>query len=150
MNLLTLHFDAINTGGNLMGERDEKFKLLLQQLIEEEIKRGSKKLSIRAAAYLIGLTESDLEEYVRNPFGNVQWNKLYKGEPAPIGIPLIVTIHDSIRNCNEIRYPVIYRKGFYSDKFAFYLYGDEERILHPEINKVLAWKEFPKTYEYFQ
>lgn len=76
----------------------------------------------------------------------MEWQSIKNGLP-PVGIPLVVTIHDSFRNRRELRYPVYYRKSAYGESWGFYVYGEEEHILLPEYSEVLAWREFPEIYE---
>ena len=74
------------------------------------------------------------------------WTSIKDGLP-PVGIPLIVTIYDSFKGKRELRYPVYYQKGFFSNNYGFYLYGNEDNLLLPEYSEVLAWCEFPNVYE---
>lgn len=76
----------------------------------------------------------------------MKWNNMKDGLP-PVGEALIVTIYDSIRNRRELRYPVTYRKCFYSDDYAFFQYGHDDGILLPEFSQVLAWAVIPKPFE---
>lgn len=74
------------------------------------------------------------------------WMPIGDGKP-PVGVPLIVTIKDSIRGRNELRYPVYYKKSLYGGCWGFYVYGDEDSLLLPEYSEVLAWCEFPEIYD---
>ena len=74
------------------------------------------------------------------------WMDAAKGIPLP-GVPLIVTIWDSIHNRKELRYPVFYHKGAYDNEFAYYLYGNEDYKLTDEYSRVLAWSLFPDVWE---
>jgi hypothetical protein len=76
----------------------------------------------------------------------IKWIPITSGLP-PIGEVLIVTIFDSFRQRNELRYPVYYRKSYYSDGYGFYQYGVEENILLPEFSEVLAWMPIPKMWK---
>lgn len=64
----------------------------------------------------------------------------------PQGSVLIVTVHDTHRQRNELRYPVYYRKSYYSNNYNFYQYGIEEDILLPEFSPVIAWMPIPEPY----
>lgn len=74
------------------------------------------------------------------------WISITEGLP-PVGAPLIVTIHDTLRQRNELRYPVHYRQSFYSNGYNFYQYGSEEMVLLPEFSQVIAWMPIPNPYE---
>lgn len=74
------------------------------------------------------------------------WMPAKKGVPLP-GVPLIVTVYDSIRHRLELRYPVYYRQGNFDEEFCYYLYGNEEYKLTDEFSKVLAWTFFPKVWD---
>ena len=74
------------------------------------------------------------------------WMDATKGIPLP-GVPLIVTIWDSIHNKRELRYPVYYRKGNFDNEFNYYLYGNEDYQLTDEYSKVLAWSLLPEVWE---
>lgn len=73
------------------------------------------------------------------------WTSINDGLP-PVGKALIVTINDTIRQRRELRYPVEYRKSYYSNHYGFYQYGIEENILLPEFSEVVAWMEIPSPY----
>lgn len=75
----------------------------------------------------------------------MEWHDIKDGLP-PIGTALIVTIFDSIHNRWELRYPVEYRKSYYSDHYGFYQYGLEENMLLKEYSEVFAWMEIPEPY----
>jgi len=45
----------------------------------------------------------------------MKWEILETGKP-PVGVPLIVTIHDTFRNRKELRYPVYYQKSLFPKK----------------------------------
>lgn len=86
---------------------------------------------------------------VRNSYpeeNTFKWIPIDKKCP-PTGEALIVTIYDTYRQTNELRYPVYYRQSCYCDKYYFYLYGIEENILLPEFSKIVAWMPMPKPYE---
>lgn len=75
------------------------------------------------------------------------WKSLNDDGKPPVGVPLIVTIWDSIRNRRELRYPVYYQKSMFGGGFRWCLFGDEERVLMPDYSRVLAWRELPKVWE---
>lgn len=75
-----------------------------------------------------------------------RWIPIEEGLP-PLGIPLIVSVYDTFKITNELRYPVIYRKSLFREGYNFYVYGAEENILLPEYTVVKAWMEFPGTYK---
>lgn len=74
------------------------------------------------------------------------WTPIGEGKP-PIGMPLIVTIYDSIRNRRELRYPVYYQKSMWNNNYCFCLFGNEEQILLPDYSRVIAWRYFPEIWE---
>lgn len=76
----------------------------------------------------------------------MKWNNMKDGLP-PVGASLIVTIYDSVHFRRELRYPVTYRKCFYSEEYGFFQYGHEDGVLLPEFSNVLAWAEIPKPFE---
>lgn len=76
----------------------------------------------------------------------IKWIPITEG-PPPTGEVLIVTIFDTLRQRKELRYPVSYRKSYYSDNYGFYQYGIEENILLPEFSEVLAWMPIPKMWD---
>lgn len=82
----------------------------------------------------------------KNKLTNNQWIPITEGIP-PTGDVLIVTIFDTIRQRRELRYPVSYRKSYYSDSYGFYQYGVEENVLLPEFSEILAWMPIPKPYD---
>lgn len=79
------------------------------------------------------------EQPTVNPFKPIK-----EGLPQ-IGVPLIVTIYDSIRFRRELRYPVYYQKSLFCDEYGFYVNGTD--ILLPEYSEVIAYMEIPNVYE---
>lgn len=75
------------------------------------------------------------------------WNLLSLEKP-PVGTPLIVTVYDSGRCRNELRYPVYYGKSLYSDEYVFTMLSHEGVITFvKEYTKVIAWQKLPQIYE---
>ena len=75
-----------------------------------------------------------------------EWTNINDGKP-PVGMPLIVTIDCTFRNQRELRYPVVYRKSFYSDSYGFYEHGLEDQLLTAEYSPVIAWMPLPEPYK---
>ena len=73
-----------------------------------------------------------------------KWKPIKEGLP-PIGVPLIVTIYDSIRFRRELRYPVYYQQSIFCDEYGFYVNGTD--ILLPEYSEVIAYMLIPNVYE---
>ena len=71
---------------------------------------------------------------------------LLRKEELPVGKPLITTIHIKENNSRELRYPVIYREGFYTQGSGFFMFGQEEYGLWPDSCTVLCGVEFPEPY----
>ena len=76
----------------------------------------------------------------------MNWTPLSKKMPKE-GDVLIVTIFDTLRQKNELRYPVYYRQSYYSNEYGFYMYGVEGERLLREYSKVLAWMPIPHPWE---
>lgn len=75
-----------------------------------------------------------------------KWISIKDGLP-PIGAPLIVTIHDTMRQRRELRYPVYYRHSMYGSGYGFYQYGEAGSYLTPEYSPVLAWMKVPQVWD---
>ena len=74
------------------------------------------------------------------------WMPISEGLP-PMGVPLIVTIYDTINSRRELRWPVFYQHSLYRDEWGFYQYGSEDYKLDPEMSEVLAWQQYPEIWE---
>lgn len=94
----------------------------------------------------IGMDFITFEDLIKGQPSVKQFKPIKEGLP-PIGVPLIVTIYDTIRFRRELRYPVYYQKSLYCNKYGFYMYGNEESPLLPEFSEVIAYMEMPTVYE---
>lgn len=75
-----------------------------------------------------------------------KWIPINKKTP-PEGAVLIVTMHDTLKQRRELRYPVYYRQSYYSNSYGFYGYGIESEKLIADFSKVIAWMPIPNPYE---
>lgn len=74
-----------------------------------------------------------------------EWIALNEKKP-PLGICLICTVKDHIRNRLELRYPVYYMQMPYTDGYGF-SFGEIGNVLLPDVSEVIAWMPMPSTYD---